>query len=295
MTNLSALKTTTLAGVAALVAGLATVAAPPLSGTAEAAPRQPDYAKYCRQVHPGSSVQRLNTTGAYVCTLRSRLQMRHYRISLARACMLTTGNPSFRNHGRGYVLCNDRVASPRPGPRPGPRPTNVSGRQPNYKLYCSRVLRGSFVSRLNTTGEYVCTLRSRLQQRYYKVNYAQACQMTTGSPRFRNHGRGYVLCTGRGVVRNPRTFPKPRPTVRPNPRPTRTQLRAPNLRAYCARNHRGSILNRLRTTGQYICTIRTRLQMRHYRINIVRACYTQFRTTRVRYLGRNNPRCVVRV
>jgi len=199
----SALKTTTLAGVAALAVGAFTISSLPFSGSAEAAPRQPNYRTYCARMHPGSFVNRLRTTGQYICTQRSRYQMRHYRVNLARACQLTTGNHTYRNFGRGYVLCNDRRVV-RPGPRPGVRP---------------------------------------------------------------------------GV----------------RPRPAGFVMRVPNLRAYCARMHPGSFLNRFRTTNEYICTQRSRYQMRHYRINIARACMISYRTTSFRYVGgRGNPQCVVR-
>jgi len=159
-------------------------------------------------------------------------------------------------------------------------------RQPNYRAYCARVHPGSTVNRLRTTGEYICTRRFNYQLRHYRVNLARACQLTTGSPRYRNHGRGYVLCNGRRIVRRiPRSYPRPSGYV----------MRAPNIRAYCARIHPGSFVNRFRATGEYICTRRFNYQQRHYRINMARACMLSWRTTRFRYVGgRNNPQCVIR-
>jgi hypothetical protein len=72
-------------------------------------------------------------------------------------------------------------------------------------------------------------------------------------------------------------------------------MRAPNIRAYCARIHPGSFVNRFRATGEYICTRRFNYQLRHYRINMARACMLSWRTTSYRYVGgRNNPQCVIR-
>jgi len=106
----------------------------------------------------------------------------------------------------------------------------------------------------------------------------------------RNFGRGYVLCNERRIV-----TPRPRILPRPRPRPSGYVMRAPNIRAYCARMHPGSFVNRFRATGEYICTQRTRLQMRHYRINMAQACMLSWRTTSFRYVGgRNNPQCIIR-
>lgn len=159
-------------------------------------------------------------------------------------------------------------------------------RQPNYRAYCARMHPGSFANRLRTTGEYICTQRSRYQLRHYRVNLARACQLTTGTPRYRNFGRGYVLCNERRVVRR-----VPHTTVRPSG----FVMRAPNLRAYCARRHPGSFVNRFRATGEYICTRRFNYQLRHYRINMAQACMISWRTASFRYVGgRNNPQCLVR-
>ena len=160
---------------------------------------------------------------------------------------------------------------------------------PNYTRYCQVTHPGSFVNRLRTTGAYICTQRSRYQMRHYRINLARACQLTTGNTRYRNFGRGFVQCGNRRVV-SPKFTPR-------TPRATRWVQRTPNLRAYCTRRYPGSFLNRLRRTGEYICTQRTRYQMRHYRISMAQACYISWRTTRVRYLGGNRsyPRCLVRV
>ena len=126
--------------------------------------------------------------------------------------------------------------------------------------------------------------------RHYRINRARACQLTTGNTRYRNFGGGFVKCANRRVVR---------PTITPRypPRRTRWVQRSPNLRTYCNRRHPGSFVNRLRRTGEYICTQRSRYQMRHYRINMAQACYLSWRTTRFQYLGgsRSYPRCRVRV
>jgi len=192
MTIRSALQKTalsgTVAGVAAIAAGLFAVSSLPLSGAAEAAPRQPNYGAYCARRHPGSFVNRLRTTGEYICTQRSRLQMRHYRVNLALACQLTTGTPGYRNLGRGYVLCNERrVVSP--GPRPGLRPQPGLGgfvmRAPNVGAYCARMHPGSFVSRFRATGEPICTRRFNYQLRHYRINFAQACMITWRTTNFR--------------------------------------------------------------------------------------------------------------
>lgn len=160
---------------------------------------------------------------------------------------------------------------------------------PNYTRYCQTTHPGSFVNRFRTTGEYICTRRSRYQLRHYRINLARACQLTTGNTGYRNFGRGFVQCGSR-VVKRPSYTPR-------TPRPTRWVQRTPNLRTYCSRRHPGSFLNRLRRTGEYICTRRTRYQMRHYRISMAQACYISWRTTRVQYLGGNRayPRCLVRV
>lgn len=184
-------KTVFSAGFAAVAAGLFAVSSLSASGTAEAAPRQPNYGAYCARMHPGSSVNRLNTTGEYICTQRSRLQMRHYRVNLAQACQLTTGTPSYRNFGRGYVLCNERrivTPSPRTLPRPAPRPSGFVMRAPNIGAYCARMHPGSVVNRFRATGEYICTLRSRLQMRHYRINMAQACMLSWRTTSFRYVG-----------------------------------------------------------------------------------------------------------
>jgi len=192
MTVRASLQTTVLsAGLAVAAAGLFTAASLPFAGTAEAAPRQPNYGAYCARMHPGSFVNRLRTTGEYICTQRSRLQMRHYRVNLARACQLTTGNPRYRNHGRGYVLCYDRrVVTPRPRtlPRPSPRPRGYVMRAPNIRAYCARMHPGSFVNRFRATGEYICTQRTRLQMRHYRINMAQACMLSWRTTSFRYVG-----------------------------------------------------------------------------------------------------------
>jgi len=158
---------------------------------------------------------------------------------------------------------------------------------PNYTRYCQTTVPGSFVNRLRTTGEYICTQRTRHQMRHHRINLARACQLTTGSTSYRKFGRGFVQCGSR-VVRTPN---------RPASRRARWVQRTPNLRAYCNRRHPGSFVNRLRTTGQYICTQRSRYQMRHYRINMAQACYISWRTTRVQFSGGNRsyPRCLVRI
>ncbi len=298
----STIKTTTLAGALALAAGFVTIAAPGLSSPAQAA-SQPNYSRYCSTVHPGSFVNRMRATGAYVCTTRTHngLGMLHHRINLARACQLTTGNTRYRNHGQGFIQCQDRAVVRRPAPRPQPRPASVpTGQgQPNYARYCNTVHRGSFVNRMRTTGAYVCTMRSHngLGLTHYRINLARACQLTNGSTSFRNFGNGFVQCQRRTVVRRP--IPKTPPRVtRLRPRPTRIVQRAPNLRTYCNRLHPGSFVNTLRTTGEAICTKRTYngLGMMHYRINMARACMLSWRTTSFRYVGgRRNPRCLVRV
>ncbi len=157
--------------------------------------------------------------------------------------------------------------------------------QPNYARYCQTQVPGSFVNRFRATGEYICTRRFNYQLRHYRINLARACQLTTGSASYRNFGRGFVQC-GRRVVKRPYT-----------PRTTRWVQRTPNLRAYCRSRYPGSFLNRFRATGEYICTRRLNYQLRHYRISMARACYTSWRTTRVRYLGGNRayPRCLVRI
>ncbi|MHA1536490.1 MAG: hypothetical protein ACTSUD_02955 [Alphaproteobacteria bacterium] len=167
--------------------------------------------------------------------------------------------------------------------------------QPNYTRYCQTTVPGSFVNRLRTTGAYICTQRSRFQLRHHRINLARACQLTTGNTRYRNFGRGFVQCGNRVVKRRftPRTkFNRPVTSRRAS-----WVQRTPNLRAYCRRQHPGSFVNRFRRTGEYICTQRSRFQMRHYRINMAQACYLSWRTTRVQYLygNRSNPRCLVRV
>ena len=272
------LKARAVAAVAALAAAMGVVSA----GSAEAAV-QPNYARYCQSIHPGSFVNRMRATGDYICTQRSRYQLRHYRINLARACQLTTGNTRYRNFGRGFVQCANRRTVRQP--YTPSRAVSVRG-GPNYARYCQLTHPGSFVNRMRATGEYICTQRSRYQLRHYRINLARACQLTNGSTRYRNFGRGFVQCGARRVARQPYT-----------PRRTAWVQRAPNLRAYCSRQYPGSFLNRMRTTGEYICTQRSRYQLRHHRINMAQACYASWRTTRYSYLGGNraNPRCQVRV
>jgi hypothetical protein len=181
----------TVAGVAAVSAGLFAASSLPLSGTAEAAPRQPNYGAYCARMHPGSFVNRLNTTGEYICTQRSAYQLRHYRVNLAQACQLTTGNPSYRNFGRGYVLCNERrvvTYVPRVQPRVQPRPSRIVMRAPNISAYCARMHPGSFVNRFRATGEYICTQRFNYQLRHYRINMAQACMLSWRTTAFRYVG-----------------------------------------------------------------------------------------------------------
>lgn len=181
-------KTVLTAGIAVAAVGLFTASSLPFAGSAEAAPRQPNYGAYCARVHPGSFVNRLNTTGEYICTFRYNYQLRHYRVNLARACQLTTGNPSYRNFGRGYVLCNERVATyvPRVQPRPGP--ARIVMRSPNIGAYCARMHPGSFVNRFRATGEYICTQRFNYQLRHYRINMAQACMLSYRTTSFRYVG-----------------------------------------------------------------------------------------------------------
>ncbi|HUT47833.1 MAG TPA: hypothetical protein VM325_00705 [Alphaproteobacteria bacterium] len=190
-------------GVAAVAAGLFAASSLPFSATAEAAPRQPNYSAYCARNHRGSFANRLRTTGEYICTQRSRLQLRHYRVNLALACQLTTGTPSFRNFGRGYVLCNERrfvQPVPRSVLRPRPRPSGFVMRSPNLGAYCARLHPGSTVNRLRTTGEYICTQRSRFQLRHYRINMAQACMISWRTASFRYvGGRNNPQCVVRSA------------------------------------------------------------------------------------------------
>lgn len=180
-------KTVFSAGIAAAAVGLFAASSVPFSGEAEAAPRQPNYGAYCARVHPGSVANRLRTTGEHICTMRSRYQLRHYRVNLARACQLTTGNPSYRNHGRGYVLCNGRPVVTRV-PSRVPRPSGYVMRAPNIRAYCARVHPGSVVNRFRATGEYICTRRFNYQQRHYRINMAQACMLSWRTTSFRYVG-----------------------------------------------------------------------------------------------------------
>jgi hypothetical protein len=180
-------KTVLSAGLAVAAAGLFAASSVPFSGTAEAAPRQPNYRAYCARMHPGSTVNRLRTTGEYICTRRFNYQLRHYRVNLARACQLTTGNPSYRNHGRGYVLCNGRPVVRRV-PSRIPRPSGFVMRAPNIRAYCARMHPGSFVNRFRATGEYICTRRFNYQLRHYRINMAQACMLSWRTTSFRYVG-----------------------------------------------------------------------------------------------------------
>jgi hypothetical protein len=176
----------TLAGVALVAAGLFAASSLPFSATAEAAPRQPNYRAYCARMHPGSFVNRLRTTGEYICTRRFNYQLRHYRVNLARACQLTTGTPSYRNFGRGYVLCNERRRTYTPRPRP--RASGYVMRAPNIRAYCARMHPGSFVNRFRATGEYICTRRFNYQLRHYRINMAQACMLSWRTTSYRYVG-----------------------------------------------------------------------------------------------------------
>jgi hypothetical protein len=128
---------------------------------------------------------------------------------------------------------------------------------PNYRSYCARYHRGSFVNYMRGTRQPICTIRrGRYQLMHYRINVGQACRLTTGSAAFVRRGWSYV-CIGRrrvgsgGVIRQVR----------------------PNFSRYCGRYHRGSFVNSFRGTGQPICTRRIgRYQLRHYRINIAEAC-----------------------
>jgi hypothetical protein len=150
--------------------------------------RAPDYARYCRTYHRGGFVTFTKGMRDPQCTLRtSRYSLRHYRIPVAEACRLTTGSRAFRRVAVGRYVCLGRGR-----PAPAPRATGVT---PNYARYCATFHRGSFANVNRVTREHICTLRtSQYRVLHYRINYAGACRLTTGSTRFRRYGPGVVRC-----------------------------------------------------------------------------------------------------
>ena len=154
----------------------------------------PNYARYCNTYYRPSFVNRLRANNEPICTRRvGRYAMYHYRIPIAEACRLTTGNRAFRRVGPGIYRCVVRLG-PRALPRPV-RPTRAVGRAPNYRLYCARYFPGTVAVRQRATREPLCArFVSRYQRFYYRINIRAACRLTTGSARVVRVAAGEYRC-----------------------------------------------------------------------------------------------------
>ena len=156
---------------------------------------------------------------------------------------------------------------------------------PNYQRYCNTYHRGSFVTVNRITGRRMCTRRTYngYGLLHRRINLASACRLTTGSTAYRIYGRGFVQCGRRRVINRPIYG---------------VAQRAPNLSGYCRRYHGYASANYSYRLRRWICTQRVNggYGLRHYTINMARACYVTYRTTAVRYLGGDprHPRCLVR-
>jgi hypothetical protein len=156
---------------------------------------------------------------------------------------------------------------------------------PNYARYCASQHPGSFVTTSNLTGEKLCTQRTYRGYglRHYRINLALACRLTTGSTAYRKYGRGFVQCGTR------------RASVRPR---AHISQRTPNLAGYCRRIYGYATASYSYRLRRWVCSKRTNngLGLRHYTVNMARACYLSYRTTAVRYIGNDPryPRCLVR-
>jgi len=150
---------------------------------------------------------------------------------------------------------------------------------PNFQHYCNSrhpVSRAVWVYQRN---RWECAkITSRFSRLYYRINYALACRLSHGTYRYRAFGNR-VVCHRGGTAIRPRT----------------RRLVSPDLRAYCARNFRTTLVNFHLGRQRYVCTQRSRFALRHYIINMRAACYTTRGTTRVTYLGRSPraPRCII--
>ena len=151
------------------------------------AAQAPNYKRYCNTYHKGSFPNSFRSTGEPICTKRtSRLSMMHYRVNVGEACRLTTGSRSFRRTGRGKYSCLGRSTKSR---------VAFSGVTPNYRKYCKRKHKGSFVNTLRATKEKICTTRtSQYRMVHNRINLAEACRITTGKRTFRRYGPGVVRC-----------------------------------------------------------------------------------------------------
>ncbi len=152
---------------------------------------RPNYAKYCRTYYPGSIVNRFRGSNEPICTrIIGRYTRYHYRINIGEACRLTTGSRAFRRVGAGRYVCLGRR-------RGISRPT-LRGRldgPPNYAKYCRTYYPGSIVNYMRLTREPLCTrILGPLQRMHYRINIAQACRLTTGSPRYVRVASGQYRC-----------------------------------------------------------------------------------------------------
>lgn len=151
---------------------------------------------------------------------------------------------------------------------------------PNFQQYCNRQHRFSRAIWVAQRGRWECVkATSRFSRLYYRINYSLACRLTHGTYRYRAFGTR-VVCERFG-----RTTTAPRTG----------RLVSPNLRAYCLRRFRTTEVNFHNGRQRYVCTQRSRFQLRHYLINMQAACYSTRGTSRVTYLGRSPrmPRCIV--
>lgn len=157
--------------------------------------------------------------------------------------------------------------------------TSAHAVAPNYQKYCATHHPGSFVNRILTTGEPVCTLRTYggYGLMHYRINYGEACRLTNGSYAYRGTGAG-VDCTGAA-------------------NPSGRVLTQNDYQRYCVRAYGPNAMASFSyPRNAWLCTVRTYggYGLMHYHANIAAACQVAYGTSRFVRLGDNRSyMCVV--
>ncbi len=152
---------------------------------------------------------------------------------------------------------------------------------PNMQQYCNRYHRPSRAVWVYQRNRWECAkYTSRFSRLYYRINYALACRTTHRTLRYRAFG-ARVLCD--------------RVRYTNNRRRRTNRMVSPNLRSFCLRSYRTSLVNFHYGRNRYVCTVRRGYSLVHYIINMRSACYFTRKTTRVTYLGGSarHPRCII--
>lgn len=198
-THLLASKIGSALAVAAL--SLTALAASSSYKSAEAAVVAPDLNSYCRRAYRGGRASFSYKLNSWICTVGSHggWGLTHYRVNMASACQMTRGTTQYRYYGdRRVVRCITRNIRP---PKTTPNWTRAAVRRqptaPDLNRYCRTKFRGGQANFSYPLNGWLCTVRSHGGRglTHYRVNMAEACQMTRGTYKFRYYGdRRNVKC-----------------------------------------------------------------------------------------------------